>query len=115
MGLKTNIERMDSFDEEYHEKGRSLLLNKAAGVVITGSEDGAQATLGSILSVLTFMNFTIPPECCAYWVGEVGKLPDKERKLRLKNRATQIMAGKMAKSLLHYSRLMKRFPMNHTN
>jgi len=38
-----------------------------------GSEDGAQAVLGSIMEVLTFMCFTLPPECCAYWVGEVGK------------------------------------------
>src|SRR5258708_4581107 len=61
------IERMDALDEEYLHNGRSALLNKIAGIVITGSEDGAQATLGSIMEVLTFMNFTLPPECCAYW------------------------------------------------
>lgn len=105
------IERMDSFDEEYIEKGRSLLLNKAAGVVITGSEDGAQATLASILSVLTFMNFTIPPECCAYWVGEVGKPSKENRALRLKNKATDKMAKKMARSLIHYAKMMKKFPL----
>src|ERR1700722_3000058 len=55
------IERMDALDEEYIANGRSALLNKVAGVVITGSEDGAQATLGSIMEVLTFMNFTLPP------------------------------------------------------
>ena len=33
------IERMDAFDEEAHS-GRADLLNKVAGVVITGSEDG---------------------------------------------------------------------------
>ena len=38
------IERMDAFDEEAHS-GRADLLNKVAGVVITGSEDGAQAVL----------------------------------------------------------------------
>ncbi len=105
------IERMDSFDEEYKEKGRSLLMNKPAGVVITGSEDGAQATLGSILSVLTFMNFTIPPECCTYWVGEVGKQPEKDRKLRLKNKASKIMAKKMAHNMLYYTNLLNRYPL----
>mgnify|MGYP003524948501 FL=1 len=106
------IERMDSFDEQYKDKGRSLLLNKTAGVVITGSEDGAQSTLGSILSVLTFMNFTIPPECCTYWVGEVGKPPKTNRKDRLKNKASKIMAKKMAHNLVYYANLLKKYPLN---
>lgn len=105
------IERMDSFDEQYKEKGRSVLLNKIAGVVITGSEDGAQATLGSILSVLTFMNFTIPPECCTYWVGEVGKPPGTNRRDRLKNKASEVMARKMAHNMLYFAKLLKKHPL----
>ena len=106
------IERMDSFDEQNKDKGRSLLLNKTAGVVITGREDGAQSTLGSILSVLTFMNFTIPPECCTYWVREVGKPPKTNRKDRLKNKASKIMAKKMAHNLVYYANLLKKYPLN---
>lgn len=106
------IERMDSFDEQYKDKGRSLLLNKAAGIVITGSEDGAQATLGSILSVLTFMNFTIPPECCTYWVGEVGKPPKTNRRDRIKNKASKVMAKKMAHNLVFYANLLKKYPLS---
>lgn len=109
--LQRIIERMDSFDEEYKEKGRSVLLNKTAGVVITGSEDGAQATLGAILSVLTFMNFTIPPECCTYWVGEVGKPTSTNRRNRLKNLSTKIMAEKMAENLIYYANLLKKYPL----
>lgn len=105
------IERMDTFDEQNIAEGRSTLLNKVAGVVITGSEDGAQSTLGSILSVLTFMNFTIPPECSTYWVGEVGPPHDKDRENRLKNKSTEKMAIKMAHNLLYYSTLLKRFPL----
>ena len=55
------IERMDALDEEYIASGRSALYNKVAGVVITGSEDGALSTLGTIMMVLTFMGFTLPP------------------------------------------------------
>jgi hypothetical protein len=29
--------------------------------------------MGSIMMVLSFMGFTMPPECAAYWVGEVGQ------------------------------------------
>lgn len=109
--LQRIIERMDSFDEQYKDKGRSVLLNKIAGVVITGSEDGAQATLGCILSVLTFMNFTIPPECCTYWVGEVGKPPKTNRSDRLKNKSSKIMAQKMAANLVYYANLLKKYPL----
>ncbi|HRE09707.1 MAG TPA: NAD(P)H-dependent oxidoreductase [Ignavibacteria bacterium] len=105
------IERMDSFDEQYKEKGRSVLMNKVAGVVITGSEDGAQSTLGSLLSVLTFMNFTIPPECCTYWVGEVGKPPANNRRDRLKNKSSKVMAQKMASNLVYYANLLKKYPL----
>ena len=105
------IERMDSFDEQYKEKGRSVLLNKVAGVVITGSEDGAQSTLGALLSVLTFMNFTIPPECCTYWVGEVGKPPANNRRDRLKNKSSKVMAQKMASNLVYYANLLKKYPL----
>jgi multimeric flavodoxin WrbA len=54
------IERMDALDEEYRADGRSALYNKVAGIVITGSEDGALATMGSIMMVLTWMGFTLP-------------------------------------------------------
>src|SRR5258708_18558252 len=67
------IERLDAFDEEYVAEGRSAFYNKVAGVVITGSEDGALSTMGGIMMVLTWMGFTLPPECAAYWVGEVGQ------------------------------------------
>ena len=105
------IERLDSLDEEYIASGRSALLNKVAGIVITGSEDGAQATLGSIMEVLTFMNFTLPPECCAYWVGEVGQPPKDDREKRLKNAATQHMAKNLARNLVYYAQLLKKNPL----
>lgn len=105
------IERMDALDEEYIAGGRSALLNKVAGIVITGSEDGAQSTLGSIMEVLTFMNFTLPPECCAYWVGEVGQPPKKDREKRLKNQATKHMAKNLARNLMYYSQLLSLHPL----
>ena len=77
--MQRAIERLDALDEEYHESGRSALYNKVAGIVVTGSEDGALATMGSIMMVLTWMGFTLPPECAAYWVGEVGHPPARRR------------------------------------
>src|SRR5215204_2460061 len=61
------IERLAALDEEYSATGRSAIKGKVAGIVITGSEDGALSVMGSIMMVLSFMGFTLPPECTAYW------------------------------------------------
>jgi multimeric flavodoxin WrbA len=105
------IERLDSLDEEYHESGRSALYNKVAGIVVTGSEDGALSTMGSIMMVLTWMGFTLPPECAAYWVGEVGFPPAEDRGKRLANDATKKMTMNLARNLVFYAELLKMHPL----
>jgi multimeric flavodoxin WrbA len=105
------IERMDALDEEYHKEGRSALYNKVAGIVITGSEDGALSVLGTIMMVMTFMGFTFPPECTAYWVGEVGQPVNEDRGKRLANEATKQMAKNMARNLMYYAQLLSMYPM----
>lgn len=109
--MQRAIERLDALDEEYIATGRSALLGKVAGVVITGSEDGAQQVLGSILEVLTFMNFTIPPQACAYWVGEVGEDPKTDRERRLASKAAPHMAESLAKSLVKFAQMLNENPI----
>jgi multimeric flavodoxin WrbA len=109
--MQRAIERLDALDEEYHASGRSALYNKVAGIVITGSEDGALATMGSIMMVLTWMGFTLPPECAAYWVGEVGFPPADDRDKRLRNHATPAMAANLARNLVWYAQLLKTHPL----
>ena len=106
------IERMDALDEEYRSGGRSALYNKVAGICITGSEDGALSVMGTIMMVLTWMGFTLPPECCAYWIGEVGQPVATDRERRLKNKATKHMAMNMARNLVYYAQLLKAHPLN---
>jgi multimeric flavodoxin WrbA len=103
------IERMDAFDEEAHT-GRADLLNKVAGIVITGSEDGAQATMAGIMEVLSFMNFTLPPQCCTYWVGEVGLDPKTDRERRRKNKAVEEMAANTGRNLMHLAKVLDANP-----
>lgn len=105
------IERLDALDEEYIATGRSALYNKVAGIVITGSEDGALHTMGTIMMVLTWMGFTLPPECCAYWVGEVGQPPSEDRATRLQNEATKHMAKNLARNLVFYAQLLNQNPL----
>lgn len=105
------IERMDAFDEDVIRGGRSVLLNKVAGIVITGSEDGAQAVMASIMSTLSFLNFTLPPNCCAYWVGEVGMDPKTDAERRRKNKAVEHMAGTTGRNLAYYAQLLREHPL----
>jgi multimeric flavodoxin WrbA len=103
------IERMDAFDEAAHS-GRADLLNKVAGIVITGSEDGAQATMAGIMEVLSFMNFALPPQCCTYWVGEVGLDPKTDRERRRKNEAVGAMATATGRNLMHLAKALQANP-----
>jgi multimeric flavodoxin WrbA len=106
------IERLDALDEEYSATGRSAIKGKVAGIVITGSEDGALSVMGSIMMVLSFMGFTLPPECSAYWVGEVGQPTSEDRDKRLRNMATMHMAKGLAQNLVYYARLLKAHPQS---
>jgi multimeric flavodoxin WrbA len=106
------IERMDAFDEEVIQGGRSALLNKVAGVVVTGSEDGAQATIAGILSTLQFLNFTIPPQACTYWVGEVGEDPKTDADRRRTNKAVPHMAANTGRNLVAMAKLLKEHPLS---
>jgi hypothetical protein len=78
--------------------------------VITGSEDGALSVMGSIMMVLSWMGFTLPPECTAYWVGEVGQPTSQDSDKRRKNVATMHMAKNLAQNLVYYARLLKAHP-----
>ncbi len=104
------IERLDALDEEYSATGRNVIKGKVAGIVITGSEDGALSVMGSIMMVLSFMGFTLPPECAAYWVGEVGQPTSQDREKRLHNMATAHMAKGLAQNLVYYAKLLKAHP-----
>jgi multimeric flavodoxin WrbA len=104
------IERLDALDEEYSATGRSALKGKVAGIVVTGSEDGALSVMGSIMMVLSWMGFTLPPECAAYWVGEVGQPTTEDRDKRLRNMATMHMAKGLAQNLVYYARLLRAHP-----
>jgi multimeric flavodoxin WrbA len=104
------IERFDALDEEYSATGRSAIKGKVAGIVITGSEDGALSVMGSIMMVLSWMGFTLPPECAAYWVGEVGQPTPQDRDKRRRNMATLHMAKGLAQNLVYYARLLNATP-----
>ena len=67
--------------------------------------------MGSIMMVLTWMGFTLPPECAAYWIGEVGQPTSEDCAKRRMNEATQHMAKNLARNLVYYAQLLKRHPL----
>lgn len=101
------MERMTHFDESYIMTGKSDLYHKVAGLVITGHEDGVQHIVGNLYNFLTWLGFVIPPECVAYWVGEVGGGMGEDAEKRRKNKATKAMLDIMARNLMNYAMLMK--------
>ena len=74
------IERMDAlFHEEAlwdKQTGQFYPYNKVAGVVVTGSVDGAQAVSRYVLWAFSEMGYTIPPNSTCFWVGNVDEEGD---------------------------------------
>ena len=97
---------MNQIDDEYMKTGISKLYHKVAGMIITGHEDGAQHVVGTLANALTWYGFVIPPECAAYWVGEVGPPMEKDPEKRKKNMATEAMIGVVAHNLYHYAKFI---------
>jgi len=100
------IERMDQLDNEYMMSGMSKLKNKVAGIVVTGHEDGVQHVVGTLANALTWYGFCLPPECAAYWVGEVGPPMNKDAEKRRVNMATNMMTDAMAMNLVNYATII---------
>ena len=105
------FERIDSLDEDYIETGRSLLYNKVAGVLVTGAEDGGFAVMSRIVGVLTWLGFTLPPECGAYWTGEVGNPAENPVAVMAKSEAVNKMVDTMARNLVAMAQELKRHPL----
>lgn len=109
--LQRVIERMDSFNEQEKDTGINPIPNKLAGIVVTGSEDGAQAIIGALMSTLSWLGFTIPPDAGVYWVGEVGIDPAEDAERRRGSEAAEMMAEKAAESLMHFAQLLRAYPL----
>jgi multimeric flavodoxin WrbA len=70
------IERLDDTFSAYDPvSGQFPLYNKVGTVIVTGNEDGAQATSAEVLYALQSFGCTIPPNSDVYWVGDAGAGP----------------------------------------
>lgn len=110
---KKIIERFYAVGHEQNEKGQYVFVNKVAGCLITGNEDGAKHCAMDILYSMQHLSFTIPPTADAAWLGDIGPGPSYGDKLPDGTRAgfdsdfTNRNATFMTWNLMHMAKMLK--------
>ncbi|MEK4085751.1 flavodoxin family protein [Psychrobacillus sp. FSL K6-1415] len=105
------VERLYGGSSLTNEKGQYIYYNKVGGVVVTGNEDGAKNVSSYLIYALSHIGFTIPPNVDTYWVGEAGPGPSFIEANGKENNFTMQHAKITAYNLLHFARLLKKYPI----
>jgi multimeric flavodoxin WrbA len=102
------IERLDELHDEILETGKSRLINKVGGIVITGEEDGEQHITGNIANFLLNMGVTLPPHCAVSYQNTYTRATKKSlgKKFR-EQKSTAQAAEKMARNVALFARLLR--------
>jgi multimeric flavodoxin WrbA len=64
---KRVLERMDALITETDDDGVPFAYNRAAGVVVTGNEDGAHHVIAEVAQGLIDIGYTVPGQAWTYW------------------------------------------------
>ncbi|MBX4192056.1 flavodoxin family protein [Candidatus Parcubacteria bacterium] len=105
------VERLDELNDKIVETGKSELLNKVGGIVITGGEDGAQHIIGNLANFMAWNGLTLPP---APSLSTLGVWADTKEELMQKFKSqtyTVGMATTLARNLAHMATLLKNNPI----
>lgn len=106
------FERMDELNDEIVATGKSEMLNKVGGIVITGAEDGAQHVIANLANFMVWNGLTLPPACSLSYLGSYEATTAKGLKKEfLKKPYTAGMARTMARNLAFLARLLKEHPL----
>jgi multimeric flavodoxin WrbA len=110
--MQRAIERLDELHTELRETGKSRLTNKVGGIVITGEEDGEQHITGNLSNFLLSIGVTLPPLCAVSYQGEYTRATKRSlaKKFR-EDKNTSQAAEKMARNLVHFTRLLREEPL----
>ncbi|MDN4476429.1 flavodoxin family protein [Demequina sp. SYSU T00192] len=103
------IERLYGLSGDLNDRGQYLYYGRAAGVVVTGNEDGAKHVAMNVLYSLQHLGYTIPPNADAAWIGEAGPGPSylDEGSGGPENDFTQRNTTFMTWNLMHVARWLK--------
>jgi multimeric flavodoxin WrbA len=101
------IERLDELHDELRQTGKSRLINKVGGIVITGEEDGEQHITGSISNFLLSIGITLPPLCTVSYLGDYSRATRESLRKRLRGSKTTAAAARtMAANLAFFARVL---------
>ncbi|MGH9927488.1 MAG: flavodoxin family protein, partial [Nitrososphaeraceae archaeon] len=107
------IERLDEIHDEIMKSGKSKMINKVAGIVVTGDSDGAEQIMGNLANFFIALGFTIPPfgTLTVLWSG-LRKESDKSKEEILKyyEDTYSSTAKKAARNLTFMANLLKQKP-----
>ena len=104
------IERLYAHSGELNDAGQYRYYGRAAGVVVTGNEDGVKHVAMNVLYSLQHLGYTIPPQADAGWIGEAGPGPSYLDKGSggEQNEFTQRNTTFMSWNLMHVAAMLKR-------
>lgn len=105
------IERMDELNDQLVDTGKSEFLNKVAGLVITGGEDGAQHVIGNLANFVIWNGFTLPPACTLSYLGDFGDSPEEAMKKLKSQDYTTAMATTVARNLVSVRKALMANPI----
>ena len=107
------VERLYGFSGELNEQGQYAYYGRAAGVLVTGNEDGIKGVAMPLLYSLQHLGYAIPPQADAGWIGEAGPGPsygdelDDGTRAGLDNEFTKRNTTFMTWNLLHLARMLR--------
>lgn len=102
------IERLDELHTELRETGKSRLMNKVGGIVITGEEDGEQHITGNISNFLLSIGVTLPPLCAVSYQGDYERATRNSLRKRFReDKATAKAAETMARNVAFFAGLLR--------
>jgi multimeric flavodoxin WrbA len=113
---KRALERMDAILSETDDAGRSVVMGKVAGVVVTGNEDGAHHIVATVSQALIDVGYTAPGQAWTYWHLGPGPGPNYTDTPQAHEYSDRL-ARNAARNLLHAARALQAagaFPAQET-
>lgn len=104
------VERLYSSSGEYNDKGQFTFVDKVAGWIVTGNEDGVKHASMNLAFSLAHLGFTIPPNPDSGWIGEIGpgKSFGDDGQVGLDNDFTHRNVSLMTWNLMHMAAMLKQ-------
>jgi multimeric flavodoxin WrbA len=117
LGDKTSVctrvvERLYSSSGEYNQKGQFTFVDKVAGWIVDGNEDGVKHVSMNLAFSLSHLGYTIPPNPDCGWIGEIGPGPSfgDDGEVGLDNEFTHRNVSLMTWNLLHMAAILRQRP-----